>query len=54
MINDPAFILNPNNGGPNWGYCKKGIILSSRKKEYSVYIQTSNLPRSGTEYNFFI
>lgn len=49
MINDPSFILNPNNGGPNWGYCKNGITISSKKKEYFVYIQTSNLPKSGTE-----
>ncbi len=49
MINDPSFILNPNNGGPNWGYCKKGEIASSKKKEYYVYISTSSLPKSGTE-----
>lgn len=47
-IGDPSFILNESNGGVNWGFCKLGTISTMKKKDFYVYIKTSQMPKSST------
>lgn len=47
-LGDPSFILNESNGGINWGFCKLGTISTMKKKDFYVYIATSQLPKSST------
>ena len=49
VLENDSFILNENNGGINWGYCKNEKFKSNQKKEYSIYIDTSQLPDSETK-----
>lgn len=47
QVNEPSYVFNPNNGGINWGYCKKGAAVKLIK--YKINLLTSSLPNSGTE-----
>ncbi len=47
-LGDPSFILNESNGGINWGFCKLGTISTMKKKDFYVYIATSQIPKSST------
>ena len=49
VLQDDSFILNNNNGGINWGYCKNDFSKFIVKKEYIIYIDTSQLPDSETK-----
>lgn len=48
MANDPSYVFDPQKGGVNWAYCEK----PNDKPEtvgYEVAVETSKLPKSGTE-----
>lgn len=46
MVNEPSFILNPNKGGMNWGYCRADSAPLSVR--YFSIIETPSLKGSGT------
>ena len=48
MVNEPSYVFNPNNGGINWGFCRRGSG-SIKQIKYKITLITSSLPNSGTE-----
>lgn len=54
MIDNPKFVLNENNGGINWGYCKQQLENSQNKnkKKYIIYVSTSPDKDSATRSDF--
>jgi outer membrane protein assembly factor BamE (lipoprotein component of BamABCDE complex) len=49
MANDPTYVFDSKKGGINWGYCEKAKPNKIETVSYDITVDTSKLPKSGTE-----